>query len=119
MVRKRSAVQIRWTAPEKKTFFDKEKCLFFIDINLCRDFRYVINDAICADTRDMLPCGNEIYIISSLSKVKTYRFYESKNIEQTQLHIDENYKYLYGSAFPKNHMSKRNILRKISRFYTI
>ncbi len=31
----------------------------------------------------MLPYGNEIYIISSLSEAKTSRFYESKNIEQT------------------------------------
>ena len=34
---------------------------FFSDINLLRDFRYILADSICADAHDMLPYGNEIY----------------------------------------------------------
>ena len=34
-----------------------ETSRFFIDINLLRDFRYVINDTICAYALDMLPAA--------------------------------------------------------------
>ena len=52
---------LRTPATRKKRLVSTSR--FFIDINLLRDFRYVINDSICADALDMLPCGNEIYII--------------------------------------------------------
>ncbi len=63
--------------------------LFFIDINLLRDFRYVINDSICAKALDMSPCGNEIYIISSLSEARKYRIYEVNISSKRSLHIDK------------------------------
>ncbi len=47
-------------ATRKKDRFRQRNLSFFIDINLCRDFRYVMNDSICADALDMLPYGNEI-----------------------------------------------------------
>ena len=71
-------------ASKKKDIIRQRIMSFFIDINLLRDFRYVINDAMCANALDMLPYGNEIYIISSLSKARTYRFCDNKNIEQTK-----------------------------------
>ena len=43
-----------------------------IDINLLRDFRYVLKHSICADTLDMLPSGNEIYIIWSIDGHNNY-----------------------------------------------
>ena len=49
-----------------------------IDINLLRDFRYILMDSICANALDMLPYGNEIYIISKTSKVSLYRILRSK-----------------------------------------
>ena len=44
--------------------YRREDCVVdeVADINLFRDF--VINDSLCADALDMLPYGNEIYIIS-------------------------------------------------------
>ena len=55
-----------------------------VDINLLRDFRYVIKDSICSDELDMLPYGNEIYIISSLERSEKHiDFAISKNIEQS------------------------------------
>ena len=49
--------------PEKKTFSVDEKCLFFIDINLLGDFRYVINDSICAAALDMSLTRRDLYHI--------------------------------------------------------
>ena len=51
------------TGHQKKRLVSTSR--FFIDINLLRDFLYVLTDLICANALDMLPDGNEIYIISS------------------------------------------------------
>jgi len=55
----------------------------FVDINLVPRFSICLADLICAYVLDMLPYGNEIYIISSLSKAKNISILRSKNIEQT------------------------------------
>ena len=44
-----------------------------IDINLLRDLLYILKDSLCADALDMLPYGNEIYIISKPSIARLYR----------------------------------------------
>ena len=45
--------------------------------------RYVINDSICASHSICCLSATRIHIISSLTEGKIYRFYDSKNIEQT------------------------------------
>ena len=94
------AILIPPTPPEKETDFDKEICLFFIDINLCGDFRYVINDSICADALDMLLTQRDLYHIEFEQSEKHIDFVITKISSNRRLHIDKNYKYPYGSAFP-------------------
>ena len=55
-----------------------------IDINLFRDFRYIPRDSICADALDMLPDGNEIYIISKTNEVRLFYILRTKNISYEQ-----------------------------------
>ena len=51
-----------------------------LDINLLRDFLYIPRDSICANALDMLPVGNEIYIISKTNEVSLYRILREQNI---------------------------------------
>ncbi len=48
----------------KKRQKSTDSCRFF-DINFCEIFDMFRWNSICVDTLDMLPYGNEIYIISS------------------------------------------------------
>ncbi len=65
--------------------------MFCIDINLLRDFRYVILTRYVLRTR-YVHFVNEIYIISSLSESENISILRSKNIELSiTQHIDKNY----------------------------
>ena len=82
--------------------------LFFNEINLLRDFRYVIDDSICADALDMSLTRRDLYHIEFCCRVQRLRFTAkhinfviAKTSSNRRLHIDKNNEYLNHSAFAK------------------
>ena len=79
-----------------------------IDINLLRDFRYILKDSICADALDMLLTrrperseevllGCEIYIISKTSIASLYRISRSEIYRTRNACISTKEIILYGN----------------------
>ena len=88
----------------KKDRFLYRNLSFFRRYKSRARFSICLADSICANALDMLPCGNEIYIISSFEwNEKHIDFVITKISSNRRLHIDKiqyiHYVHLNHSAF--------------------